>query len=303
MSGNASAAWRSKHSWAAAPWRVGASSYCDGASRGWDAWGHRAGARSRGQQQDQSYVACSVCSAWLWQSRLDKGDGQQKCKCGTAFADIAAKGASSREPEMYATLRNVLASLQAIAPMVQAEPAIAQALSGVVGPLTSVIAAAAPVAAPEKEKPLEELRKVASKARAHLETLRQQVLAAHTRIAKAEEQLTAAKECLAEKEGQLEPAERAATDSETEYRKAVTAVAAAAGQSHRAAAAYDIDADGDAVLGASPGSDEAAAHLKRVLDAYEQRRAKRQCAEALGQQAAADAAAAAAKATAEGQRL
>ena len=283
---------------------MGASSYSDGASRGWDAWGHRAGARSRGQQKDQGYVACGVCNSWIWQTRLDKGDGQQKCKCGTAFADIAAQGAApTRESEMYATLRTVLASLQAIAPMVQTEPAVAQALSGVVGPLASVIAAATPTVAPEKEKPLEELRKVASKARAHLETLRQQVLAAHKRIAKAEEQLIAAKECLAEKEGQLEPAERAAIDSEAEYRKAVAAVASAAGQSHRTAAAYDIDADGDAVLGSGPVSDEAAAHLKRVLDAYEQRRAKRQCAEALGQKAAADAAAAAAKATAEGQRV
>jgi hypothetical protein len=150
---------------------------------------------------------------------------------------------------------------------------------------------------------LEELRKTASKASAHLETQRQQVLSAHKRLAKAEEQLTAAKEYLAEKEGQLEPAERSATDSEAAYRTAVAAVAAAVGQSHRAAPTFDIDADGDVVLGSGPVSDEAAAHLKRVLDAYEQRRAKRQCAEALGQQAAADAAAAAAKATAEGQRL
>ena len=139
--------------------------------------------------------------------------------------------------------------------------------------------------------------------RKHLETLLQQVLAAHRRLAKAEEQLMAAKELLAEKEGQLEPAERSATDSEAVYRNAVAAVAAAAGQSHRAAPTFDIDADWDAVLGSGPVSDSAAAHLKRVLDAYEQRRAKRQCAEQQGKQAAEAAAAAAAMAAKEGQRV
>ena len=46
-----------------------------------------------------------------------------------------------------------------------------------------------------------------------------------------------------------------------------------------------MDADGDAVLGSGPVSEEAAAHLKRVLEAYELRRSKRQCAQQLGEDA------------------
>ena len=93
----------------------------------------------------------------------------------------------------------MLESLQALAP--QAPPEFAKARGGVVGPVASVVAAAAPPAVAEREKPLEELRKAARKARARLETLRQQALAAHKRLATAEEQLTTAKEYLAEDEG------------------------------------------------------------------------------------------------------
>jgi hypothetical protein len=113
------------------------------------------------------------------------------------------------------------------------------------------------------------------------------VLEAVQRLARAEAQLLAARDDLTAKEAFFAPAEEAAASSEKAYREGITAAAAAAGATHGAAhpvgtpaAKGDIviDAEGDVIFGCSPVTEDAAAQLKRVLDAYEARKAKRQCA-------------------------
>ena len=79
--------------------------------------------------------------------------------------------------------------------------------------------------------------------------------------------------------------EEAAEQAEIAYNRAVEAAGAAA---RAAAGARQIARDPaavDAAMGYEvpvPDTDEAAAHLKRVLDQYEEKRAKRACGEADG---------------------
>ena len=143
---------------------------------------------------------------------------------------------------------------------------------------------AAPDAGPKR---LDDLRRAANKARAHLESVRTGILAAHKRLARAEAQLLAARDDLTAKEVLFAPAEEAAASSEKAYREGIAAAAAAAGATHGVAnpvgtlaAKGDIviDAEGDVVFGGSPVTEDAAAQLKRVLDAYQAHKAKRQCA-------------------------
>ena len=116
--------------------------------------------------------------------------------------------------------------------------------------------------------------------RAELEQLRQSVLAGHRRVAKAEEALAAAQEQLGAKEAQLRPAEEKAARDDAAYNAAVEGVGATARASAKAAAHAKgggaAGGDGDIGMGfAVPESDAQAEHLKRVLDEYEERKAKR----------------------------
>jgi hypothetical protein len=148
-------------------------------------------------------------------------------------------------------------------------------------PLVAAVETTSQAAPDASPKPLDDLRRAANKARAHLESVRTGILAAHKRLAKAEAQLLAARDDLTAKEALFAPAEEAAASSEEAYREGITAAAAAAGATHGGAHPVGTPAaKGDVVIifGGSPVTEDAAAQLKRVLDAYEARKAKRQCA-------------------------
>ena len=299
----------------------GATAYWkDGAYGARNGYGRGAGNRSG---KANAYVSCSVCRGWVWESRIDaaaKGNASLNCECGTAFSElrkcqrdgdgaVGKSGADAPEPaseksELSDVVRTVLEALQALKAVLPADMAT-KVQDIITVPLENVLEKTKPKEVPAPEKTIEELRKASGRARAELEQIRQGVLAGHRKLAKAEEALTLAKDQLEAKEIQLRPLEEAAEQTELAYNRAVEAAGAAA---RAAAGARQAARDPGAVDAAMafevpvPDTDEAAAHLKRVLDQYEEKRAKRACgaADAASAIAAARASAEAARAVAAG---
>ena len=113
----------------------------------------------------------------------------------------------------------------------------------------------------------------------------------HRRVAKAEEAKAARQEQLDAKEAQLRPAEEKAARDEAAYNAAVEGAGATARASATAAAHAKGGgaAGGDGGIGmgfAMPDSDAQAERLKRDPGEYEERRAKRACAESDAHRAA-----------------
>ena len=304
-------------SWGAvAYWKDGA--YGAYGARG--GYGRDAGKRSG---KANAYVSCSVCRGWVWESRIDaaaKGNAALKCECGTAFSELrkcqrdgddagGKRGADASETaceqsELSDVVRKVLEALQALKVVLPADMT-SKVQDIITVPLEDVLERTKPKEVPPPEKTIEELRKASGRARGELEQLRQGILAGHRKLAKAEEGLALAKEQLEAKEVQLRPLEEAAEQTEIAYNRAVEAAGAAARTAAGARPAARDPAAGAAAMGYDvpvPDTDEAAAHLKRVLGQYEEKRAKRACgeADAAGAVAAARASADAARAAAAG---
>ena len=102
-------------------------------------------------------------------------------------------------------------------------------------------------------------------------------------MAKAEDALTLAKDQLEANGAQLRPLEEAAEQTEIAYNRAVETAGAAARAAAGARQAAREPWGADAALAfevPAPDTEEVAAHLKQVLDQYEEKRAKRTCGEA-----------------------